>query len=401
MRTKLIQIHEWSLLLLAFAIPLYKPALPYIIVLSLLLAIPVFNWQIVQKNVSKLFLPFFYITLIISLAYSNNVAEGLSRLETQLSVLLFPLLFISAQSNHRRYLFFIFGTFISMLISLTFFGVQAFRNQWYMSNDFYILIIKNLSLFHHNSYFSLYIIFSLVLIVSFRLKKLNYIVTKPYFIAFFVVLALAFIMLLASRAAIISLLVVLFYVFVININKIKLKFKLIGFFSIALVLALSTLHPKIQNNLQLLFEPSTHHSPQETDKRLLIWNDAIELIKQDPLFGVGIGDAPALLKTIHKKWNIDKMEDYNAHNQFFEIWMAAGLLALLLFVVALFLPLRDALKNKDHVLVLFLALMFINFLVESVLFTLAGVSFFAFFYVNLWLIPYRIQPKQNKHSSLN
>jgi tetratricopeptide (TPR) repeat protein len=79
-------------------------------------------------------------------------------------------------------------------------------------------------------------------------------------------------------------------------------------------------------------------------QRRLIWNDTIELIKDAPLLGVGVGNyefaLPAYRTTTrHREWQqyIGQLPHmpYYAHNEYLEIWAESGVLALFFWLLIL------------------------------------------------------------------
>ena len=106
--------------------------------------------------------------------------------------------------------------------------------------------------------------------------------------------------------------------------------------------------------------------------------------------GVGVGDARAAMNETMEQYNLytgnPNLGDtgylnYNFHNQYMELWVQAGLPALLLFVGLLFLGLLDGWKQGGQFPLLYLMLMLTAFaLTEGYLERQRGVVFFTFFF---------------------
>jgi O-antigen ligase len=73
-------------------------------------------------------------------------------------------------------------------------------------------------------------------------------------------------------------------------------------------------------------------------------------------------------------------EQLNSHNQFLQTFLALGLPGILLLLSLFVFPIINSLKTKNYILFCFLVIVFLNFLTESMLETISGVVFFAFFY---------------------
>ena len=115
-------------------------------------------------------------------------------------------------------------------------------------------------------------------------------------------------------------------------------------------------------------------------KRLFLWKTGLELIAQNPLFGVGTGDVK---KSFNKRLQADNSPlaktGLRAHNQFISIAVAFGIAGLLFFVFVLFYPMIKS-RAYDFLFLTFFIAYFFSMLWEDSLETQIGVTIFAFFY---------------------
>ena len=88
-----------------------------------------------------------------------------------------------------------------------------------------------------------------------------------------------------------------------------------------------------------------------------------------------------VLQEQYKKDGYDYMykKNYNSHNQYLQVLLDHGIFGFLILAFFTFGMLYASLKQKDFIYALFLAIMILNFMTESVLETQSGVIFFAFF----------------------
>ena len=123
------------------------------------------------------------------------------------------------------------------------------------------------------------------------------------------------------------------------------------------------------------------NSTESTTERLLIWQSAVSVIKENVLVGVGTGDTnDALLKTYKTNQYSGALESrLNAHNQYLQTFIAIGIIGFLALMSMLFIPLYTALKKRDILYLLLLLLICFNLLFESMFERQAGVVFYAFF----------------------
>ena len=113
-----------------------------------------------------------------------------------------------------------------------------------------------------------------------------------------------------------------------------------------------------------------------------LWQNAIELISENPVFGTGIGDVKDQLMGMYRKNNyINGLENQlNPHNQYLQTGVALGLVGIILLVIIFLNGLVISFKNNDWIAFLFIAIVSLNCLTESMLERRAGILFFALFY---------------------
>jgi O-antigen ligase len=100
-----------------------------------------------------------------------------------------------------------------------------------------------------------------------------------------------------------------------------------------------------------------------------------------PVTGYGIGDVRNELSAAYEKNQIHHAfrHNLNAHNQYLQTLLTAGLPALLFLLSSLLLPAIISRKENNVILLVFPVIIGLNFLFESMLCRPAGTVFFAFF----------------------
>jgi len=100
-------------------------------------------------------------------------------------------------------------------------------------------------------------------------------------------------------------------------------------------------------------------------ERLMSYTIAADLIKQQPMFGHGIGDLESLMVAEHKARYGDKEKYIYPHNQYLYVLVGAGLLGFLFFFGGLLSPLLF-LRPDPYVWLTYIA-MLASFMVENTL----------------------------------
>jgi len=115
-------------------------------------------------------------------------------------------------------------------------------------------------------------------------------------------------------------------------------------------------------------------------QRLAHFKTATHIVKNNWLFGVGIGDVDL---SFIKQYEIDNSlleKDFRlrSHNQFLTLWISLGLVGLLLIIYILVRPLLNN-KVEFSTLIILSSLIF-SFFTQDMIETQAGVTIFALFY---------------------
>tara|TARA_R110000744_G_C19371292_1_gene562662 strand:+ start:11840 stop:13057 length:1218 start_codon:yes stop_codon:yes gene_type:complete len=106
------------------------------------------------------------------------------------------------------------------------------------------------------------------------------------------------------------------------------------------------------------------------------------LAKESPIFGYGVGDVQDKLESCYLEKlnsNVYQMFQYNSHNQYFQVMLSAGILALVFLLLSILIPLYVAFKQKNYLWFSNTALIAICFLTENIIGRHDGVIFYGLF----------------------
>lgn len=330
------------------------------------------------------------------MVYSEHIKEGLRNITLRLPLLLFPLILILPDLTIKRKInkllkIFALSTFVFVLFCLvyaSFRSIKIIGGNWIFNphpdeypwlNFFYG---PDFAIFQHPSYLSMYILLSVFIGFEsvFEIHDMKRI--KWFWILVSLILIVSVYM-LSSRAAIIASVITIPCYFIIKLvtGKIK-KIWWIGVCLGAIILLITLLsNPR----LQLLFNQSSNQGMVNKalkESRISIWNASFNLIKANFLLGVGTGDIQNELNEEYKrmgKRDLYRDKELNAHNQFIETSAENGLIGLLLLLSVFGIMLGIAVKNRNILYLMFILIVFISFLFETMLNRLAGLAFFSVF----------------------
>lgn len=118
------------------------------------------------------------------------------------------------------------------------------------------------------------------------------------------------------------------------------------------------------------------------DSRLARWEAVIQVIRQAPLLGHGAGSELDVLgeQFYRRQLYSAYLNHLNAHNQYLTFLVVSGIIGLLVYVITLCLGFHTAVVNKDMPFFIFLLLLSIVSLSESILNAEKGIYFYSLFF---------------------
>ena len=353
------------------------------------------SFKTAYQNKILLLLVSFYTFHVLSVFYSTNLNYAFFDLQVKLSFIFFPLIlsaFVFSEEQIRRFkLFFVVGTLFGSLLCMGY-VVNSYMQTNDIANTFFY---TNYSRFLHPAYFTIYLnIAQLFLLEAFFTPPGK---SKLYRAGLFITMLILWISitLLSSRTAyVVSIATVFAYLVVLFIQrKIQKKYLIFPLLLIVTVAAMqwvsvgfynryTQINEAIQSTPQESQTTPLHTEKNSTTTHYLIWQNVLGLVKQHPVFGVGIGDVHDELNKEYLKNNFQYgiEKDFNPHNQFLHTMVSLGSIGLILLLGLFILPVYITWENKEWVYLFFLAVVFLNCMTESVLERQAGIIFFAFFY---------------------
>ena len=385
------KLHVILSLCIAFFLPIAR-LVPIFIALMLL------NWlvegnfknkfQAIIRNKYALLFIAFYLVHLVGLTYTNNINSGSFDLQVKFSLIVFPLILsskpFSVKEKTNIFYALIAGCIASMIIMF------ARATYLYFSigeNDFFY---ENLSSYLiHPSYFSMYLNFAIAwLTINVSLNNFEGKRFSNGIAVLIIVLFSGMILMLSSKLGIITM--VLLYVGLIIyyiIHKRKYIIGLVGLGIIAIsIFVVMNYVPAISDRINRALDAVTNANPNETEVestavRLLVWKAATQVISDNLIIGTGTGDAKDELMAEYKSRGMTGAlaHELNAHNEFLQVFVSLGIIGFVLLLGNLYFPLFFAFKEGNIIFLLFLLIVSLNFLTESMFETQAGVMFYAFF----------------------
>jgi len=355
----------------------------------------------------------YFALLIMGLAYTENMQQGLFELEKKLSLFLIPLILSSSNSiskNDLRYIFkaFILSCTVASMICLAYAiyrnyeegytlsyvfnslfvdkrlqDTQAYFNYWYFT---YSLFADGVRI--HPIYFAMYIVFSSCLIIWLWWDKAGFEKRMSPWTIMLLVFNFVVVVLLSSRTQLFALIVLGtgFTLYYAHFRRAMIK----GLLFVVLIYLLGFMvifsNPVSRERYFKAMTPSSHFSENKYGEgglslRIYNWKYAIETIAENPVLGTGTGDAQDELQLIYKRNNfaLGFDNELNPHNQYLQSALELGLIGFSLFVICLAVPAYYAFKKEAWLYLTFIGLFAFSCLTESMLEVNKGIVFYSMF----------------------
>jgi O-antigen ligase len=128
--------------------------------------------------------------------------------------------------------------------------------------------------------------------------------------------------------------------------------------------------------------------------RLAEWESIRPTIQDSWATGVGLGDAQEAIREAYDEsgFVVGTRRDFNAHNQYLQTWLSAGILALLALLFILAAVSREAVRSRDLLLAMAFWYFFLSMLTESMLVRNQGGTLFATVLLVMLLAPRDREP---------
>ncbi|MEN7551988.1 O-antigen ligase family protein [Rapidithrix thailandica] len=397
------------LVLIAVFMPIGITASSIIIILLVLLWIlsKKFSQTFVSLKNRKLLIPLivFYLLHVIALLYTKNIDSGLFALEVRLSMLIFPIVIggITITTSRIRKILLTFSYCIFFYSLLCYFVAvyksngmlfetsPAWRSPFNREN--YTSPILGI----HPSYFSMYVIFAILILFEDVITNIKAAKSKIKIASNLIIIPILIFTLfnLSSRTSLV-IFVLFFLTFIYRTLNLfsNRKYKIISW---GVFIFIGFAIYALFFNEKLLYRYSDKNSYWRKE---LQWVSAIDVFKKSPIVGVSPGDALDELMTSYEKYNYQEGVDteFNVHNQHLQTLNSLGLIGLILFELTLILPFLKSVKQKNYLIASFFILFGLSVMTESMLRTQKGVIFYSFFSSLLLLYLYRVEEELTNKS---
>ncbi len=336
----------------------------FLFIASWLLNFKDLNFKRLLKWNGLYLLTLFFLILTFGVFYSINMAQGQKDIVRHLPFLIYP----------------------AAIRQIGFWQRGGIFNWYYFYRYDFLEIFKQ-----HPTYLSIFTLLSL----SFLLFSKSQLLLTKRFLYFSIILQTVAIIFYGSRIGYIIFFLILLTHFFKNLKSRKdanrVRYVLIFCFGLVVLFFISFNIPIVKERLLYTLgynydykfnnnEFIKDSSPEEKG-RLLLWQDAIDLIKEKPILGYGTGSTrDVLLQKYKKEGHTLFLENrFNAHNSYLELLLSGGIFLLLSYLLLIIILFLNSFRKGNLVLLSFTAIILLTSITET-LFIAQGIMFLGFFY---------------------
>ncbi|MBA9077844.1 O-antigen ligase family protein [Rufibacter quisquiliarum] len=356
--------------------------------------------SILREKTFLALLALFCLTLL-SVLYSSNVKAALNFVHLLATLPLLAVMFyrkLTREQVQNALFAFSFGCFLLSVYAITIIFLEYFGKfpehltragliDWTYFSYFLPQRID-----FHAPYYSLYISTSLLIHCYFLYQKKKSGDLKSmgghllFCLFFFALLAL-----LSSRTSLVVTMLVLALVMVYRAAQARR-------FGMLVVILLGTLVTGITLVQKVTYLRIKFTENAGVDQRRQMWQGALEVIKENPLLGVGAGDREEALVKRYKENGFTEGVNFrfDAHNQYLMFGVEIGVIGVALFLLFLLFTLWKAYRQQNFLLFCFVLIFALCCLTESLLQRRDGSLLFSFLISLLLFAPRR----SNQHASV-
>ncbi|MBP5527002.1 MAG: O-antigen ligase family protein [Bacteroidales bacterium] len=336
----------------------------------------------------------YWLVLTLSLLWTNDMAEGAEVLYLKAVLLIFPVSFLLSDTSyltrsHLRgvgyaLLIGVVGAFLYFLVKA---GIGALKGVSFVSfqNSFYASYAQENRGVYHHAYIALYAVVAMVFVyheLSSRWKEHK--VWSRIVLIVALLLLIGYTVLVNSRAGMLAMALTALAC-VVHLALTRRSWKLgvgVALLVAGGMVAVTQLMPGYVDRI------TSTVVNVEDDARTSINRENFRTAMQSPVVGYGVGDYRAVQQQQyaqdgHESWT------FNAHNQYMESLLAAGIPGLLALLCFLVMPLCLAMKRRSRYafpLVAAMGVVMFNLLFESMLERQMGLQFIGYLYAIMVLI---------------
>ncbi len=300
--------------------------------------------KLIKINPFVFFIYLFVGILFISLLWTSNIKWGIHILSKELILLSIPIFMNLIRKKDENILI---KTYI---IAMTASEIISYSVKLQIIHPVFNATVYDPTPFMSHISYTPFLAFTIYLLIYFLFTSKETFLIKTLSIFFITTMSIN-LFITGGRAGQIAFFILLILA-VFQFLKFNLKSLLIVFFVIPAIFITAYTTSKIfHNRVNLAINNITHfqkHKNSSVGLRIQFAKNTLQMIKENPILGVGIGDFPKEYKKINKKYSPNLRTTVQPHDMYIFVWAQSGIFAFFSFIMIFVIQLIAALKIKDE-----------------------------------------------------
>jgi O-antigen ligase len=346
----------YSLLAFVFTVPISETVSIRLLILTVVLDLalnrnPHWRYHLLRDGWDLLL---FFGVLVFGLLYTDNLETGLGVIEKSLSFIILPFLFSRQKYRGKKMLLIVLSTFAAgvFFASVGCLGYAVYRDAILHDPTGYYYDQFTAVIDSHPTYMAYYVCFSII----FLLYLITFEITGrgiKALILIVILFLLSALMLTGGRTTFVSLFMMASFFFLrLLFDDSPLKAKIQGTLITVVMMSIILLQsPFAHSVLPSVFQARAASPGQikgDSWERMVLWKSAIQA-SSSTIAGVGTGDYNDVMRDYYTTHNLPQFAEmnFNAHNQFIQVWFTNGLLGVAALLIILFRPMLLAVRRQN------------------------------------------------------
>ncbi len=291
---------------------------------------------IFDNKISIIVLAYIFMHLI-GLLWTEDFDRGYSIIAKQWKLLLLPVLLTIVKKDHIKYYLYAFIIAMMMTVSISYLV-------WFEMLHFKNVSPADPTIFMDRISYNIFLCVAIYMTIQFYLLK------KHYLFLFIIVFMTLNMFMTQGRAGHVAFFVMIPMVLFQYFNK-NIKKSLIAFVLVPLIfIGAYKMSPSFKERMNLTWNSMRQvhdNSNSSIGQRLNFLLNSLEIIKKNPVIGVGTGDFTIEYSRINELKSPQVVTTDNPHNQYVLVLAQFGLVGFIIFLSLFYYQLKYAMKYKD------------------------------------------------------
>ena len=353
-KDKLRDINSYILIIIAFSIPIS------VAFVNILLVLIILNWVFIAnfkedwkelKNNKVVWAVFIYVAIsFFGLLWTNSLEFGLGMFKKDIKFLLIPIFMLFVKKAHIKYYIYAF------LTAMTISEILSYSIYFEIIPPFNHATVYDPTPFLFHTKYNPLLTMSIYILLFYTLLSNTLNKKQKIIYSFFIITMSINMFITGGRAGQVMYFAMIIVVLFQYFEKQRLKAIIFSIFAIPLILTIAYNSSSIFHNRvnKVYTDISEFQTNKDTSvgNRINLTVNSWEIIKENPIIGVGTGGFVNSYKEVHMRLTPEATTLWSSHphNMYILKYVELGILGLFSLLLILIIPVVQSIKSKDKII---------------------------------------------------